>query len=147
MNFGQFIEELMIVLPYWHYKIDRPFKQSHSERGDNMSLETYYCLQMLRREGAMTMTELSRSLKITKQQATRMIDRLYQYDFVRRETNEKDRRSIRIAATDVAVEYIEKNIYQEAAFLNETERRLSAEEFEELGQAVRTLLRILPKLD
>ena len=25
----QLIETLLAVLPYWHYKIDRPFKQRH----------------------------------------------------------------------------------------------------------------------
>ena len=36
----QLIETLLAVLPYWHYKIDRPFKQRHKNA---MSLETYYC--------------------------------------------------------------------------------------------------------
>lgn len=147
MNFEQFAEGLMMALPYWHYKIDRPFKVSHKENGDSMSLETYYCLQMLRWDGAMTMSELAERLRITKQQATQMIDRLYQYDFVRRMYDREDRRVIRIEITERAVEYIKNNAAKHTDFLDGLEKKLTPEELDSLGGAIETLLRLLPKLD
>lgn len=143
METGKFVENLLTVLPYWHYKIDRPFKQSLD---GGMSLETYYCLQMLRWDGPMTMSELAGRLKITKQQATRTIDRLYACDFVKRLFDENDRRFIKIEITQKALDYIEQNIYQDTEFLKTLESRIGGAEIEELGGAIETLLRILPKL-
>lgn len=147
MDFQQFAEELMMVLPYWHYKIDRPFKMSHKENGDPMSLETYYCLQMLRWDGAMTMSELAERLRITKQQATQMIDRLYRYDFVRRMYDQEDRRVIRIEITQRAVEYVKNNVAKHTRFLDGLEKKLTPEELDSLSGAMGTLLHLLPKLD
>lgn len=147
MDLEQLAEELMMVLPYWHYKIDRPFKMSYKENGDQMSLETYYCLQMLRWDGAMTMSELAERLRITKQQATQMIDRLYKYDFVRRLYDQEDRRVIRIEITQRAVEYIKSNVTKHARFLGGLEQKLTREELDSLSGAMETLLYLLPKLD
>ncbi len=41
-----------------------------------MSLETYYCLETVKMRGTATMTELARQLKVPKQQATKLVDRL-----------------------------------------------------------------------
>ena len=38
MNNKNFTEELLRLLPYWHYRIDKPFKAFMK---DKMSLETY----------------------------------------------------------------------------------------------------------
>lgn len=147
MDLEQLAEELMMVLPYWHYKIDRPFNTSHKENGDQMSLETYYCLQMLRWDGAMTMSELAERLRITKQQATQMIDRLYKHDFVRRLYDQEDRRVIRIEITQRAVEYIKSNVTKHTQFLGGLEQKLTREELDSLSGAMETLLYLLPKLD
>ena len=147
MDFVQFVENLLTVMPYWHYKIDKPFKQLHKENQINMSMETYYCLQMLHRDGAMTMSELAERLKMPKQQVTRLISILFQYDFVRRLDDQKDRRVVRIEATQMAFDYIRENIYRNAAFLSGLEDKIGKEDAEELGRAVESLLKILPKLD
>lgn len=147
MEFGHFVDQLMMVLPFWHYKIDRPFKQTQKENHAAMTLETYYCLQMLRWCGPMTMSELALRLRLTKQQATRTIDRLYQHGLIRRLLEEEDRRVVRIEITEQALKYLGDHVRQNMAFLNGMEQKLGAQEFEEFGKAVETLLRVLPKLD
>lgn len=144
MDSNQFIENLLAVLPYWHYKVERPFKQEHKE---NMSLETYYCLDMLRKEGPMTMGELAGRLRFPKQQATRMIDSLCENDFIRRIHKEEDRRTIEVEITERAVTYIEQGFYKQYGFIERMKRQLTPEEFTELENAIASLLKILPELD
>lgn len=139
-----FIEQLLRLLPYWHYKIDKPFKLFLK---DKMSLETYYCLQTLRQKGPMTMSEICRCLKISKQQATKMIDTLYTHHFVERQPGETDRRFISIRVTQQAIDYIESEIYRNPEFVDRLGRTLSAADFAQLQQAIETLLRLLPQLD
>lgn len=144
MKFEHFVEKLLRVLPHWHYVMDKSFKQSLK---DKMSLESYYCLQTLRQCGAMTMSELARKLKISRQQATQTVDRLCDYDFIRRTYNSADRRSIQIEITKKAQDYIDQVYYQDMEFLERMKERLGEEDMEEFEKAVDILLRVLPKLE
>lgn len=144
MNNKKIMEDLYALLPYWHYCIDRPFKQIQKE--NKISFETYYCLQMLRKNGAMTMSELSRILRISKQQATRMIDSLYQYDFVDRLPDDHDRRIIHIKITKRAEDFIDQEIHSDETFLHLLEQKLTQTDIDEFGAAVETMLRIFQSL-
>lgn len=146
MDFGQFDERWMMLLLYWHYKMDKPFKQRYREHEKSMSLETYYCLQMLRLGGPVTMSELADRLKISKQQATKTIEKLYKYDFVRRLTDLKDRRVVRIEITDTAVAYIQQNIHQNMQLMEKWKAEIGEEDLLALQKAMETFLQILPKL-
>lgn len=144
MEKERFTEKMLKLLPYWHYKIDKPFKMFLK---DKMSLETYYCLQVLRQNGPMTMTELSSSLKISKQQATKIIDTLYRHHFVARSNQENDRRFITICVTDTAIDYIEQTIYGNMEFAGFLEKQLGAEDMKQLESAVDVLIGVLSKLE
>lgn len=146
MDLAHFAEKLMAVLPYWHYKLDRPFKQAQKENQAPMSPETYYCLQMLRCDGPMTMTEMAHRLLLTKQQATRTIDHLHRHGLVVRLPDRDDRRVVRIEVAAQAVEYLHQHIRQNAGFLQTLPERLDPDELDELDRAVGTLLRLLPRL-
>lgn len=139
-----FTEMMLKLLPYWYYKIEKPFKISLK---DKMSLETYYCLQILQQDGSMTMTDLAARLKISKQQATKIIDTLNQHHFIERKYNERDRRYIRICVSDSAIQYIEENIYKNTDFPLQLEEKIGKEDVKRLEDAMATLLEILPKLD
>lgn len=144
MKYEHFIEDLLKVLPHWHYVMDKSFKQSLK---DKMSLESYYCLQTLRQSGSMTMSELARRLKISRQQATQIVDRLCEYDFMRRLYDSTDRRTIKIEITEKARNYIDEVYYQDNEFLQGLKERIGEEDMEEFAKAIGTLLRILPKLE
>lgn len=147
MEYLHFLEDLLTLLPYWHYKIDRPFQRAQREDRDRMSMETYFCLQMLRLNGAMTMTEIAQCLRIPKQQATRLIGKLYEYQFVNRLFDQRDRRVIKIEITDKALEYIQGDLKAHEEFIMNMNSNLNEKERAAFGQAVQTLLQILPKLD
>ncbi len=92
-------------MPGWHLKLVRPFKDTLNRE---MSLETYYCLETVKRCDAITMTNLARELKVPKQQVTKLIDKLSEYQFVERVSNERDRRSVRIELTPKASAYLDE---------------------------------------
>ena len=111
-----------------------------------MSLETYYCLQTLRMNGTMSMTQLAEQLKVPKQQATKLIDALCSHQFVERAHNEKDRRSIQIRLTPKAVSYLDEYHLKNTAFIHMLEEQLTGEELNQLNSAMELLSQILPKL-
>lgn len=139
----KFVKNLLLILPGWHSKLVRPFKNMLNRE---MSLETYYCLQTLKVSGMTTMTELAQKLKIPKQQVTKLVDKLSQHQFIERVYREEDRRSIWIRLTPEAVLYLEEYYKKNTAFLESLEMQLSEDELFRLNQAVEILGEILPKL-
>lgn len=138
-----FVQNLLLALPYWHSKIVRPFKETLN---GEMSLETYYCLELLRSKGPCTMTELAQALKAPKQQITKLVDRLWQCHFVERIYEEKDRRLIRIMLTEEADTYIRQYNIKNTYFTQKLKKQLSEEELTELCKAMETLAKVLPRL-
>ena len=84
-----FVRNLLLVMPDWHSKLVKPFRDTLD---NEMSLETYYCLETLRACGTATMSELAHQMKVPKQQMTRLVDRLSQSRFVERVQGTDDRR-------------------------------------------------------
>ncbi|MDC7288199.1 MarR family transcriptional regulator [Blautia schinkii] len=139
----KFVQNLLGVMPNWHAKLVRPFKDTLNRE---MSLETYYCLQTLKINGTMTMTQLANQLKVPKQQATKLIDALSMHRFVERVYNEGDRRAIWIRLTPEAVTYLDEYYLKNTAFIRMLEEQLTGEELIQLNGAMEVLDRILPKL-
>lgn len=138
-----FVQNLLLVMPSWHSKLVRPFKDSlHGE----MSLETYYCLETLRAYGSMTLTELSQKLKVPKQQVTKLVSNLSEHQFIERNASDEDRRMVYLRLTPQAVNYLDQYYLKSSAFLKSLEEQLEEEEIRELNHAVGVLGKILPKL-
>lgn len=140
----KFIENLLTVLPYWHCVVDKNFKTFLK---DKMSLESYYCLQTIRHGGALSMSELAERLRISRQQATQMVQRLYEYGFICRLQDDADRRSVKIQATDKAEAYIKEVYYRDSGFMESLEERIGPEDMAALSGAIETLLRVLPEIE
>lgn len=139
----EFVQNLLYVLPSWHSKLVRPFKDMLNRE---MSLETYYCLETLKLCGTVTMTEVARQLKVPKQQVTKLVDKLCEYQFIERVYKEKDRRAIWIRLTPRAVEYMDEYYLKNTGFIKSLEEQLTEEELQRLNNAVSVLGEILPKL-
>ncbi len=144
METNQFIENLLTVLPYWQYKFVKPLRQALK---DEMGLESYYALQTLNQFGSMAMTELAQRLKITKQQASKMIDSLCTHELVRRIPDHMDRRYIYIEITPTGQAALYRIFSEDSHFYEKLEKRIGKKDMEDLSQAIETLLRVLPKLD
>lgn len=139
----KFVQNLLLVLPNWHSRLVRPFKDTLDKE---MSLETYYCLETLRASGTVTMTELAHQLRVPKQQVTKLIDKLSRHQFVERVYKQDDRRAIWIQLTSGALTYLDEYYLKNKTFIQTLEERLTEEELEQLNSAAATLRDILPKL-
>lgn len=93
------------------------------------------------------MSELSSSLKLSKQQATQIIDKLYQHHLIQRFHDEKDRRMIRIAISEEGTQFLKENVIDSASVEASMPLTLDEKEKEELRNATDTLIRLLTKLD
>lgn len=140
---AEFVQNLLLVLPNWHSKLVRPFKDLLNRE---MSLETYYCLETLKLSGTITMTEMAQRLKVPKQQVTKLADNLSEHQFVERVYDEEDRRVIRIRLTPRAEKYLDEYYLKNTAFIQSLEEQLTEEELIKLNQAVLILGEILPRL-
>lgn len=139
----KFIQNLLLVMPNWHSKLIKPFKEMLNRE---MSLETYYCLETLKLYGTVTMTQLAQEMKVTKQQLTRLVDKLSEHQFVERTCDPKDRRAIWLQLTPRAISYLDNYYKKNTTFIQMLEEQLTDEELQKLNQAVETLGEILPKL-
>lgn len=133
------------ILPHWHYKIERSIKQN--QKNKNVSYETYFCLLILEKHGDMKMSELAQHLRLSKQQATQMIDKLYQYHLIDRKDDPHDRRSILICINSHGLEFLKSNPLDTTPLQKQIEEHLSIQEQEEFNQAIAVLLRLLKKWD
>lgn len=139
----KFVRNLLSVMPGWHSKLVRPFRDTLN---GEMSLETYYCLETLKMRETATMTELARQLRVPKQQVTKLVDKLSENGFVERMPNEEDRRVTRIRLTSKAVSYLDGYHLKNTAFIQSLEHRLTQEELSKINEALNVLGEILPKL-
>lgn len=144
MDDNKILDNLIRLLPYWHYKIERPIKQTQKHHA--LSYEAYYCLIALFRHGPMSMSELAASLRMTKQQATQIVDRLYRHELIGRVNDPVDRRVIRIEISVDGQRFLEENNLdaqriKEQIILPQNER-----DREDLLKATELLLRILPDM-
>lgn len=138
-------KNIIHVLPHWHYKIERSIKQN--QRNKNVSYETYFCLLILEKHGLMKMSEIAKHLRLSKQQATQMIDKLYQHQLIDRKNDIHDRRSIYICINQNGRQFLTENPLDTTSLQEQIQTHLSADEQEELNQAIATLLRLLKKWD
>lgn len=141
---GQIQEMLLAIMPHWHYWFAKPFKRLLDE---GVSLEMYYCIQILRMNNdTMTMSELAMDTGMTKQQMTKIVNRLIEHSFVERVSDPDDRRIIRLKITKEALNYIDGFLDKDAAYFKEFFDDLSDDDRNELGAAFETLLKIFDSL-
>ncbi|MCH1984360.1 MarR family transcriptional regulator [Ruminococcus sp. OA3] len=139
----KFVRNLLEVMPNWHSKLVRPFRETLNKE---MSLETYYCLETLKTCGLSTMTELAQHMKVPKQQMTKLIDKLCSHGFAERMPNPDDRRVIWIRLTPKAMAYLDEYYLKNRVFLQTLEEQLTEEQLRKLNDAVEVLGEILPVL-
>lgn len=136
--------ELLSILPQWHYRIAKPFKQLLD---DGVSLEMYYCFQILRwLGGTATMSELGLRTQMPKQQMTKMVNRLVEHHFVERTYDPANRRVINIKITDSALDYIDHFLTQNAKCFKTLLEQMDREDRTAFQQAIETITTIFNKL-
>lgn len=145
MESNKILENLIRLLPYWHYKVERPIKQK--QKHQQISYEAYFCLLTLQKCGARKMSELANDLRLSKQQGTQLIEKLYQYQLIERLQDETDRRAVVIKISTKGSDYLEDNPFDVSSLKHQIEQHLTKEEQEELDQTLASLLRLLAKIE
>lgn len=143
MEHKEIVNNLIRLLAYWHYKIEKPLKQT--KKYPKISYESYFCLTTLCEYGPLSMSDLAKNLKLSKQQATQLIDKLYNEQFVNRLIDKTDRRKILINLTDNAKEFLKTSHFDGTVLDLQIETKLTYSEQQELYDATETMIRLLSK--
>lgn len=145
MNDQNFMQELIRLLPHWHYKVERSIRRQ--QKSKQICYETYFCLMTLKSCGQLRMKELAKALRLSKQQATHIIDSLYQYDLVERKENPNDRRSVYIGVTKRDEQFLQENALDAGALYEQMQQKLKCSGNTGICDAVHTMLKLLDKLE
>lgn len=143
MDIKEIQNDLLMLLPHWNYRIIRPIKQLLD---DGVSLEMYYCLQILRSNSAVTMTEFSEMINMPKHQLSKMSNRLFEQNFIERINDSADRRITKIRITDTAIAYMDKFCIDNTDCYHEFMDNLILDELNQFGEAVKTILDLFCKV-
>lgn len=144
MEFRQIQEQLLSMLPLWNYRIAKPFKQLLEE---GISLEMYYCIKTIQWYGEpLTMSELARYTMSSKQQMTKVVNRLVEQELVERVYDPSNRRIIKIKVTEKALSYIEHFIECNAGCFRPFLEQMSSEDLADFQKGIGLVYRSLANL-
>ncbi|MDO5411011.1 MAG: MarR family transcriptional regulator [Lachnospiraceae bacterium] len=135
--------ELLDLLPLWYCQITKLFEQCLDH---GVSLDLYYCIRAIQWGGGLiTMTALADRLQITKQHATKKVDRLVELGFVKRVYEPSDRRMVKVQATELGSKFVADFLEKEAGGLKILIGKMNMEEQKEFLNSVVALNKILFK--
>ncbi|WP_192902750.1 MarR family winged helix-turn-helix transcriptional regulator [Pelotomaculum propionicicum] len=112
-----------------------------------MSHAQFRAVSMLCRKGSMSMSEMAKEMKISKQQLTPIVYKLISHGLLVRKTDENDRRVVRIEVTEKGRSMYEKLLPAIKMSLVEKFKKLPAEELAELDQMLKRTQEILNKVE
>lgn len=104
-NLENVTEDLLTLLGYIRDTFFRPAEQITRTR---LSHAQFHAISILALKGSLSMSELANEMKISKQQLTPLICKLIDNQMVVRETEEMDRRIVRIEITKQGMEMIKE---------------------------------------
>ena len=109
-------------------------------------INQFAVMVLLSDEGSLTFSEIGERLSIIKQQLLPLIDRLENGGFVRRVSDTKDRRRVRIKMTTKGRQFINNHQQLIKVRLETTLATLSEEEIVEFGNSLHTLAKLFGKI-
>ena len=134
MDFDNLHENLLAVLPAWHYYLEKPFKQVLDT---GISLEMYYAIATLDwKDTQLTMSELCEYTKMTKQQMTKVVNKLVEHGFVERIYDSSDRRIIRLRLTETAHGYLHDFIENDVTCFYPLWKQMDRENLEKFSEGL-----------
>lgn len=133
-------ELLLEVQPMWHYHISRPFKKMLD---NGMSPGMYYCIQILRKNGnMMTMSQLAGEMEMPKQQATKLVNKMVNFELVQRVSDPGDRRVINLKLTEKALEYANRFANAKECCFNDLIEKMSDDGRADFYEALKLLFNV-----
>lgn len=98
-------------------------------------------------KGSATMSEMAYHLSISKSNLTPIIDKLFQEGFVKRSEMPKDRRTVLIEVTDLAIEQFDRHKQLVKDRLAARIEHLTPEDLQKLHESIRMALPLLDKVN
>ncbi len=112
----------------------------------DIKLLHFEIMRVLKEEGTLHVAEIGERLRIAKAQMTHLIDKLVELDFVKREMNSIDRRTINITITEKGSKVLEEQDNLVINAVRENMSSLTGKELEALSHSLRNLRDTLLKL-
>jgi DNA-binding MarR family transcriptional regulator len=112
----------------------------------DIKLLHFEIMTVLKEEGTLHVAEIGEKLRIAKAQMTHLIDKLVELDFVKREMNSIDRRTINITLTEKGSKVLEEQDNLVINAIRDNMSSLTGKELEALSHSLRNLRDTLFKL-
>ena len=143
VNINDVAKELSELIPTFVNKFIRPLEQQTKNCISPMQM---HALFFLSQKETLTMSELSNGMKTSKQQMTPIIDKLVTSDFVRREHDDLDRRSVKIRLTSSGLDFINNCQKDMCNEISQKIRCLNDDDLHALHHSLSDLYRIIHKI-
>jgi DNA-binding MarR family transcriptional regulator len=138
----QIARDFFSLIPLLKNKFIRPYERVSSA----LSPMQFHVLLRLKDQKPRSMSELASEMDILKQQLTYVTDKLADEGFIQRVPCRRDRRSVQISITPAGLDYLEAFKKEILQLIAGKFAHLPPEDLRELGEATRTLHRIVDRL-
>ena len=136
-------KEFFKLVPQIIKNVVKPFENVSKNSLGPMQLGL---LNFLRNEDSISMTEIVTKLNVSKQQLTKLTDKLAEKNYIDRVNDLKDRRSIKISITKRGIQFLDEYENQVLKLMKIRFEKLSEENLIELQTAVNSINKIMPLL-
>lgn len=133
---------LMELLPRWNRFIGRAFKDCLT---DGMSPLLHFLLVQMSEHA--TMSDLARTLRMSRQQMTKLADKAIEMGLAVRESDPNDRRVVRLIATEKAIEYMEASRKKAREYYRNLYQAMGPEDEEKFVQALEAMNEVFAHLE
>jgi len=139
----QLAKEFFKLVPQIMKNVVKPFENVSKNSLGPMQLGL---LNFLKHEDSISMTEISKKLNVSKQQLTKLTDKLAEKNYIDRVNDLKDRRSIKITITEIGIQFLNEYEKQVLDLMKTRFEKLSNDNLNELQAAVDSINKIMPLL-
>jgi len=139
----QLAKEFAELVPQIIKNVVKPFENVSKNALGPMQLGL---LNFLKDEDSISMTEIVKKLNVSKQQLTKLTDKLAEKNYIIRVNDLEDRRSIKISVTKIGIEFLNEYEKQILDLMKTRFEKLSDENLRELQSAVNSINKIMPIL-
>jgi DNA-binding MarR family transcriptional regulator len=136
-------KEFFKLVPQIIKNVVKPFENVSKNSLGPMQLGL---LKFLKQEHSISMTEITTRFNVSKQQLTKLTDKLAQKNYIHRVNDLIDRRSIKISITESGIQFLNEYEKQVLDLMKIRFEKLSDENLFELLAAVNSINKIIPFL-
>ena len=136
-------KEFLKLVPQIIKNVVKPFENVSKNSLGPMQLGL---LNFLKHEDSISMTEIATKFNVSKQQLTKLTDKLAEKNYIDRVNDLIDRRSIKISITEIGIQFLNEYEKQVIDLMKTRFEKLSDEHILELLAAVNSINKIMPLL-